>query len=62
MAEPGNIYEEWLDSMNKTIKHLDKIPSENKRCPKCKKLTLVFDVDRGLIRCENCGFEQFLRK
>ena len=34
-----------------------KIPSVIKRCPKCHKLSLEYDVRNGRIYCSNCEFE-----
>jgi len=39
----------------------EKIPGIVKRCPKCHRLTLVYDPEQKRIYCTSCGFTVTLR-
>ena len=32
-----------------------------KRCPKCNKITLMYDAKKGRIYCTSCGFEEYVK-
>jgi len=61
------IYDTWKKDVENKIKKYtkeeeikEKIPAIIKRCPKCNKLTLQFDLKTGKIYCTSCGFEEFI--
>ena len=61
------IYKEWKKGIEKKIKKYtkeeelkEKIPAIIKRCPKCHKLTLQYDLKTGRIYCTSCGFEEHI--
>lgn len=32
------------------------------RCPKCKNLSLEYDIENNKIKCNKCGFEQHIKQ
>jgi len=48
-----------MDPYEELKKNLDNV-SAVKRCPKCKKLSLSFDMENSRIYCTSCGFEERL--
>ncbi len=56
-----SIYSEWKKDIEEKLKmgfEKEKIPAVIKRCPKCKRLTLEYDAEKGRIYCTSCGFEE----
>ncbi len=45
----------------KVKKELPEIVQTARRCPKCHKMTLVYDPEHHRIYCTNCGFERRLK-
>jgi ribosomal protein S27E len=39
----------------------ERIPGVIKRCPKCHRLTLVYDPEQKRIYCTSCGFTVTLK-
>jgi len=33
-----------------------------KICPQCGKKTLIVDLDKGIVRCKECGYEVRMQK
>ena len=33
-----------------------------KICPQCRKKSLIVDLDKGIVRCTECGYEVRLQK
>jgi len=52
-----NIEEIKQKLLNKEIK-VEKIPALIQRCPKCRSLSLEFDIKTGRIYCAKCGFQE----
>ena len=45
----------------KVKKELPELDKAVRRCPKCHKMTLVYDVENHRIYCTSCGFERRLK-
>ncbi len=50
-----------MDPLEDTKKGFEGV-TEVKRCPKCGNLSLEFDKESMSIRCQSCGFKQYLKK
>ena len=57
------IYSKWQKEVSEKLSKFKKeenIPS--RRCPKCFELGLEFDLKKGKIKCNKCGFEENILK
>ena len=56
----GDWQKEVKDILNKNIE-ATKVNLLMARCPKCKNLSLEYDIENKKIKCNKCGFEQFVK-
>jgi len=57
--EPTSIFADWKKNIDKILQK-KRLEGETKRCPKCKEMSLAFDIKQGRIYCTRCGFEEYL--
>lgn len=52
-----------LKRIKEEVKDLrERVPALAQRCPKCHKLSLEYDPEKGSVRCKSCGFEVWIKK
>jgi len=56
---------DWQKEVNELLKkdiNSEKINLLIARCPKCRNISLEYDVQNSKIKCNKCGFEQTIKQ